>query len=193
MTQSTQAVSLTPRLQKAINVAAVAHDGHKRKGTSIPYVSHLFGVMYLLAQVTDDEDVLIAGLLHDALEDVPERYGEEQLRADFGDRVLAIVQGVTKDSSLPDWQARSDAYIEHLATQASEESVMLSCADKLHNLQSILLDYEVLGDELWSRFNSGKERQQWWYEQIAEVVEKRLPGFPLNRELQEAVTTLKAL
>lgn len=182
---------LTPRLLKAINIASVAHKDHTRKGSGIPYVSHLFGVMYLLSQVTDDEDVLIAGLLHDVLEDVPENYSREQMEADFGPKVVEIVLGVTKDESLGDWQQRSDAYIAHLRNVASDESVMVSCADKLHNLKSILDDHALIGDELWGRFNSGKESQQWWYRQIHTVVAQRMPDFPLNAELGRLVEQME--
>lgn len=79
-----------------MNTAAWAHRHHVRKGGGIPYVSHLYSVMYLLASVTNDEDVLIAGLLHDTLEDVPEEYNSAQLEADFGPRVRELVEELTK-------------------------------------------------------------------------------------------------
>lgn len=175
--------ALTPRLMRAIDTAAVSHRDHVRKGSGIPYVAHLYAVMHLVSQETGDEDVLIAALLHDVLEDVPEIYPESRMREEFGDRVTEIVLGLTKDDSLPGWQARADAYLEQLEYRAPEESVLIACADKLHNLMSILADEEVLGDRLWERFNSGKEQQQWWYARICGVVEKRMPGLPLNREL----------
>ncbi|WP_165165341.1 HD domain-containing protein [Corynebacterium qintianiae] len=183
-------VATSPRLIKAINTAAWAHRDHVRKGTDIPYVSHLFGVMALVRTVTEDEDVLVASLLHDALEDVPEEYGEEQMRADFGDRVVELVRGVTKDGCLPSWQERADAYLAHLAL-ANEGSVIISVADKLHNLISILSDVEVYGEDLWSRFNSGKERQQWWYASVYELAAARLPGNPLVAALGERLEELR--
>ncbi|MDO5511374.1 HD domain-containing protein [Corynebacterium sp.] len=180
---------LTPRLMNAMNTAATAHRDHTRKGSGIPYVSHLFAVMYLVASETDDEDLLIAALLHDALEDVPENYSEEQMRADFGDRVAGIVLDLSKDDSLPDWQDRSNAYLDHLENHASEEAVLISCADKLHNLMSILDDHAAQGDALWERFNSGQERQRWWYGEVHRVVEKRRPGLELNRRLGDLVSS----
>ena len=176
-------MSLTPRLMRAIDTAAVSHRDHVRKGSGIPYVAHLYAVMHLVSQATGDEDVLIAALLHDTLEDVPEVYPESRMRAEFGDRVTEIVLGLTKDDSLPGWQSRADAYLDHLEHRAPEESVLIACADKLHNLMSILEDHAALGDRLWERFNSTREQQQWWYAQISRVVEKRMPGLPLNREL----------
>lgn len=185
-------VATSPRLLSAINVAAYAHRNHTRKGTNIPYVSHIFSVMHLASTVTDDEDVLIAALFHDILEDVPEEYSEAQMREDFGDRVVELVLGVTKDDSISDWQERSDAYLAHLSG-ADEGSVIVSVADKLHNLLSILADHAEIGDELWGRFNSGKDRQQWWYGAVSEVAAKRIPGNPLVAVLEEKVAELRAL
>lgn len=182
----------SPRLIRAINVAAWAHRNHTRKGTDIPYVSHVFGVMHLVSQVTDDEDVQIAALFHDILEDVPEEYSREQMTQDFGERVVQLVLGVTKDDTLTSWQDRADAYLAHLR-QADDGSVMVSAADKLHNLLSILADHAELGDELWGRFNSGKERQQWWYRSIHTVAAERLPGNPLVEELGRRVDELERL
>lgn len=182
----------SPRLIRAINTAARAHDGHTRKGTDIPYVSHVFGVMHLVSTVTDDEDVLIAALFHDILEDVPERYSADQMAAEFGGRVIELVRGVTKDESLTSWQERSDAYIAHLR-DAEDGSVLISAADKLHNLMSILGDHAEIGDELWGRFNSGKERQQWWYRAIYTVAAERLPGNSLVEELGVRVEELERL
>ncbi|WP_080795206.1 HD domain-containing protein [Corynebacterium pacaense] len=185
--------TFSPRLGKAVNTASVAHRDHVRKGSGIPYVAHLFAVMYLLSTVTDDEDVLIAGLLHDTLEDVPERYGAERMMEDFGPRVLALVADVTKDDSLPTWQERADAYLDHLATDADADAVLISLADKTHNLMSILDDHSLVGERLWDRFTSTKQQQQWWYGAVAEVAERRLPGNPLCGELGVLVTRLRAL
>lgn len=182
----------SPRLIRAINTAAWAHRDHVRKGTDIPYISHVFGVMHLVSEVIDDEDVLIAALFHDILEDVEEEYSAAQMEADFGPRVVELVGGVTKDASLADWQARSDAYLDHLR-RADDGSVLISAADKLHNLLSILADYHDIGDDLWTRFNSGKERQQWWYRAVSDVASERLPGNPLVGELQKRVAELEAL
>lgn len=182
----------TPRLMTAINVAARAHDGHKRKATDLPYASHLFGVMTIASSVTDDEDVLIACLLHDTIEDVPEKYDATQMRQDFGQRVLDIVLGVTKQE-LPTWQERSDAYLAHLKKGASDESVLVSLCDKMHNLMSTLAECDEVGEAAWERFNAGKERQQWWYRSMYEVVAKRLPDNLLLPEFQGLVERLERL
>ena len=187
----TNAPVVSPRLIQAINTAAWAHRDHVRKGTDIPYVSHVVGVMHLVSQVTDDEDVLVAALFHDILEDVPEEYSPQRMAEEFGDRVVELVRGVTKDSTLSSWQDRSDAYLAHLR-EADDGSVLISAADKLHNLLSIHADLDELGDELWGRFNSGKERQLWWYRSVADLVQERLPGNPLGEELARQVERLEA-
>lgn len=184
---------LTPRLMHAMNTAAIAHRDHARKGSGIPYIAHLYAVMHLVSQVTDEEDVLIAALLHDTIEDVPERYSQEQLKADFGGHVAGIVRDLTKDPDLPSWQARSDAYLHHLEVEASPEAVLVSLADKYHNLASILDDHATLGEKLWERFNSGKEQQQWWYSSIGEVVRGRLPKLELLQPYDALVSRLFTL
>ena len=181
----------SPRLIRAINIASFAHRDHVRKGTDIPYVSHVFGVMHFVSQVTDDEDILIGALFHDILEDVPEEYSAEQMAADFGDRVVDLVLGVTKDDSITSWQERSDAYLAHLR-EADAGSVLISAADKLHNLLSIHADLDAMGDDLWDRFNSSAERQTWWYRSVCDVVQDRLPGNPLGAELRQQVERLEA-
>ena len=186
----TNAPVASPRLIQAINTAAWAHRDHVRKGTDIPYVSHVVGVMHLVSQVTDDEDVLIAALFHDILEDVPEEYSPQRMAEEFGDRVVELVRGVTKDSTLSSWQDRSDAYLAHLR-EADDSSVLISAADKLHNLLSIHADLDELGDELWGRFNSGKDRQLWWYRSVADLVLERLPGNLLGEELARQVERLE--
>ncbi len=171
----------------------MAHRNQKRKGTELPYIVHPFGVMTIASEATDNEDILIACLFHDILEDVPDEYSKDQMEQDFGKKVVSIVEGVTKDSSLASWQDRADAYLDHLEHEASDESVIVSCADKIHNLMSILEDYKEVGDDIWQRFSTGKKGQQWWYRAVYEVIAKRLPELTLNRQLFNLVDQLVAL
>lgn len=190
MTQSF--TPLSDRLITAINVATTAHDGHFRKGTSIPYVSHLFGVMHLVATETSDEDIVIAALFHDILEDVPDQYSAEEMATEFGLNVVKLVRGVTKNSELGSWQERADAYLSHLE-EAPEGSVLISGADKFHNLSSILMDIDAHGDDLWNRFNSGKERQQWWYSSVYDLVSRRLPDVSFLPAYKQKLDRLNSL
>jgi (p)ppGpp synthase/HD superfamily hydrolase len=180
-------------LEWAIRVAADAHKQQVRKATQTPYIIHPFSVMLLAQQTTNDEDTLIACLFHDILEDVSEYYSETQMQKDFGDRVVEIVKGVTKDDSLSDWKERSDAYLAHLEHEALNESIIVSIADKTHNLLSTLNDHELLGDGVWSKFNAGKDSQLWWYQSVADIADKRMPELSLIPLLREHIQRLEEI
>ncbi|MBG9328477.1 bifunctional (p)ppGpp synthetase/guanosine-3',5'-bis(diphosphate) 3'-pyrophosphohydrolase [Corynebacterium belfantii] len=183
---------LSSRLVKAISIAAYAHRNQKRKATDIPYICHPYSVMLIVQSWTRDEDVLIAALLHDVLEDAAEEYSEHDMLNDFGPRVMSIVKEVTKDSSLPTWQERADSYLAHLET-ASHEALIVCLADKTHNLMSIVADYEAVGDALWARFNAGKDRQLWWYSSVKAVLERRLgKEFPGVAEFARLLGTFES-
>lgn len=185
-------MKVTQRLEKAIRIAAIAHKEQKRKGSDTPYIIHPYSVMCIAATATQDEDILIACLFHDILEDVPDKYPRERMVNDFGERVASIVDGVTKDDTLPDWQSRAEAYLENLEQNASDESVIVSCADKIHNLMSMLTDYTEVGDDLWKRFKVGAERQLWWYETLLGVVRRRLPGLSVANQLEGLIEQFKS-
>ncbi len=194
-------IKFTPRLDKAIKTAAWAHEQvgqHRKGGDDIPYIIHPFGVMIIAGQVTDDEDILIACLFHDILEDVttknPEIYNEDKMREEFGDRVTDAVLDVSKDDSIKDWRERGEAYLEHLENEGSDEAVIIAAADKIHNLTSILEDYEVIGDALWERFTTGiPEDQLWWYESMIELLRNREAPEELVTQLQILVDRFKEI
>lgn len=170
------------RLMRGIATASRAHDGHYRKGSGVPYISHPMAVMLIAASVTNDEDVLLAALFHDILEDVPENYSRAEMEDEFGPRVATIVDGVTKNSSLPSWQERADAYLEQLS-RGSAESIIVAAADKFHNLSQTLEDLDREGHSLWRRFRSTPSQQLWWYTNVRNVIAERLPDMPLLDDL----------
>jgi len=189
-------IQYTERLDKALRKAAWAHEksGQHRKGTDIPYIIHPVGVMVVASNVTEDEDVLVACLMHDVLEDVDvDIYDENKMRDEFGNRVVEIVKNVTKEEVEPDWRNRADAYLKHLEYDASDEAVIVSASDKIHNLLSILIDYSTYGDELWNRFSTKSSADQlWWYESILGVITKRKAPEKLVFQLSEQVDELKS-
>lgn len=180
----------SPRIDEAIRIASYAHRDQRRKITDAPYIVHPFGVMEIAASVTEDEDTLIACLLHDVLEDAEEEFDRDAMESTFGERVVEIVNGVTKDNTIPEWYERSLSYLRNLQ-EAPIESVIVSAADKIHNLQSIIADYEILGEELWTHFRTGKEGQLWWYTSILAVLEDRLPESPLTKQLSDLLDEAK--
>lgn len=177
------------RLMRGIATASRAHDGHYRKGSGVPYISHPMSVMLIAASVTHDEDVLLAALFHDILEDVPENYSRAEMKDEFGLRVVEIVEGVTKNSSLPSWQERADAYLEQLS-RGSAESIIVAAADKFHNLSQTLEDLDREGHSLWRRFRSTPSQQLWWYTSVRNVVAERLPDMPLLDDLDVLIERL---
>ena len=189
-------INYTNRLDKAIRISAWAHEkqGQHRKGSDTPYVVHPFGVMIIASNVTDDEDVLIACLLHDILEDVDsDIYDESTMAEDFGDKVVGIVKDVTKDESEKIWRKRSDAYISHLEHEASDEAVIVCASDKTHNLLSILADFETRGNELWEVFTTKSSSDQlWWYESVLGVITKRGVDQSLIEGLSSLIEDLKS-
>ena len=168
-------MQLTSRLDEALRVSARAHRNQKRRGSDTPYIVHPYGVMYIASQYTSDEDVLVACLLHDIIEDVPNEYTQEQMKHQFGQRVVDLVLGVTKDQNLSEWKASCDDYLERLEHSAPPESSIIAVADKIHNIMSILNDYEKMGDDIWNIFSADKKSQKWWFESTRKVAQQRIP------------------
>lgn len=139
--------------------------------------------MLYAAEVTSDEDTLTAALLHDVLEDCPDVYSETDMRRDFGDTVTSIVLDVTEDGDPNDkstWKDRKNKYLAHLKV-ASPSALIVSLADKTHNLTSTLDDYERLGDQLWDRFNASREQQLWFYTSVKDILGDRLGAQATHR------------
>lgn len=148
----------------ALTYAARLHARQKRKGTDIPYVSHLLAVAGVAIEHGASEDEAIAALLHDAVED---QGGEPTLlaiRKKFGRNVADIVDGCsdTMVKPKPPWQARKEQYIAHVR-HASPSIRLVSAADKLHNARAILADYRTDGEQIWERFNVGRGPILWHY------------------------------
>ena len=183
-------MKLTPKIQKAINMASRLHLGQTRKGgNNLPYISHPFSVSWILSDYTNNEDIITAGLLHDVLEDVKGYYYNDLVK-DFGERVAQIVKGVSEDKDpnvesddKATWEMRKLKYIAGLEHD-SNESLMVCCADKIHNLQSMINAYEENGEELWTHFNSPKEKKLWLYQEILKFMKLKLDN-PIVIELEE--------
>ncbi|MEI8349867.1 MAG: HD domain-containing protein [Candidatus Omnitrophota bacterium] len=171
---------MTPNIEKAIEVAIRIHGGQMRKGDGItPYVVHPISVAMILSRYTDDEGLLIAALLHDALEDTS--YGEQNLEKDFGSKVLSMVKDVSDKRPQDPWSKRKDAYLKHLKS-ASKEACLIACADKINNLASICEAYEKYGDKIWKNFHASKEAKIGFYEAIHKEISKRL-SHPIVKDL----------
>ena len=150
-------------IQKAIIYATLKHERQKRKGTNIPYIVHPMEVMQILTELQCTEKVIIAGILHDTLEDTDTR--PEEITERFGADVLAIVQTESEDKSKT-WKERKSATIERLKDD-SAETKLVCFADKLSNIRSMYRDKMEVGAELWKRFNADKDSIEWYYRGVA--------------------------
>ena len=178
---------LTDRFDEAFRLAHRLHRDQIRKGTAIPYVSHLMGVAAMVIENGGDEDQAIAALLHDAAEDQGGAETLDLIRARFGKGVAAIVHDCTDSwaEPRPAWRARKEAYVAALAGKDAR-SLLVSLADKTHNAEAILADYLVLGDGLWDRFSGGADGTRWYYGALNAVFAQAMPG-RLSARLGRAV------
>lgn len=173
-------MNLTPRLDESIKLASRLHRNQTRKDSErTPYISHLVAVASLISQATEDEDIIIAGLMHDSIEDV-ENYSYEKLVEDCGEKVATIVKGVTETkeySQVEDrelrWLKIREMYLENLKL-SQKESSLVAVADKIHNNESFLLDMEREGDIFLKRFGASMRNKLWFNEASLEVVKEKL-------------------
>jgi (p)ppGpp synthase/HD superfamily hydrolase len=191
-TRGGHGVKLGPRFLHAFNFAAEKHAGQARKASTIPYIAHLMGVASLVLEFGGDEDLAIAALLHDVVEDCGGAPMLKEVRHRFGSRVAKIVDGCTDSDTYPKppWRERKEAYISHLKS-ADADTRLVSAADKLNNVRSILSDYREVGESVWTRFNGGRDGTLWYYRALLEEFLQRKPN-RLNRELELAIRELEA-
>ncbi len=185
-------MTLTSRFHRALSWAAELHAGQTRKGTEVPYVSHLLVVAGTVLDHGGGEEEAIAALLHDAAED---RGGYETLaevEARFGPRVAQMVHDLsdTLEAPKPPWYPRKTSYIERLR-EADEGTRLVAAADKLHNARAILRDFQAQGDALWKRFSVGAGDSLWYYRTLADLFVEVGPH-PIAGELDAVVSALEA-
>ena len=179
------------KFERALPYASQLHRKQVRKGTSTPYITHLLAVASIVGENGGTEDEVVAALLHDAPEDQGGEARLRDIRAQFGDGVAEIVDGCTDtyETPKPPWRERKERYVAHLAG-ASESVRLVSSADKLHNARTVLSDYRLLGEDLWTRFNGKKEGTLWYYRAIIGTLQG---DGPIVEELDRVVTELEKL
>jgi (p)ppGpp synthase/HD superfamily hydrolase len=184
---------LGARFNQAFLFAAEKHASQTRKKTDVPYISHLMSVASLVLEAGGGEDEGVAALLHDVVEDCGGHPVLEEIRQRFGDRVAEIVKGCTDAYTLPKppWKQRKLEYLEVLR-RAGEDVRLVSAADKLHNVRSILADYRREGDSVWERFSGRREGTLWYYRAVLDVLRQGKTN-RLVEELERVVTELETL
>lgn len=190
-------MTLSADFEDALAMTACLHRQQKRKGSDTPYIAHLLAVTAMALEFGATEHEAIAALLHDAAED---QGGAEQLRKicdRFGKNVAHIVEGCsdTLEQPKPPWRARKESFVSRLATAPYSVRLVVA-ADKLHNARDIAESYRVMGDELWSRFTTGRPGTLWYYRAVTDALagslqpqERRLAS--LIAELDQVITELE--
>jgi len=186
-------VKLGPRFRKAFTFAADKHSGQARKASTIPYIAHLMGVASLVLEAGGDEDLAIAALLHDVVEDCGGAPMLKEVRRRFGARVARVVDGCTDADTdpKPPWRERKEKYIARLKKE-NADTRLVSAADKLNNVRSILSDYRAIGESVWSRFNGGREGTLWYYRTLRDEFLHHKPN-RITRDFDLAVNDLELL
>ena len=180
----------TQLLDRAIIFAVRAHAGTERRGKGFPYIVHPMEAVEIVATMTSDQELLAAAALHDTVEDTDVTI--EQIRAEFGDRVAALVasESEEKDTGLSkeeSWHARKQAAIERLAA-ASHDSKIVALGDKLSNMRAIARDYAMQGDSLWNLFNTKDPKEhEWHYRGLAASLRELCDTFAY-KEFQQLIS-----
>jgi GTP pyrophosphokinase len=187
-------MSYSERFDRALMLASELHRDQVRKGTAIPYVTHLLAVASLVGETGGNEDEVIAALLHDAVEDQGGAATLATIRAIFGIEVADVVAGCTDADTIPKppWRARKEAYLAHLP-RASASVRHVSCADKLHNARCLLADLRESGSATWDRFNGGREGTLWYYRELVSIYRQHGAPPRLLTELERVVKAIEEL
>jgi (p)ppGpp synthase/HD superfamily hydrolase len=148
-------------LNKAIAFALHVHAGQMRKAKKVPFVAHPLAVAMLLQGMGCGQDVVIAALLHDTVEDTPTT--RDEVCEAFGETVADLVAWVTEPRGR--WEYRKETYITQI-TNAPFEAKIISATDKYHNLHNIYSQQQVVGESIWDVFGRDKARQEWFYRSV---------------------------
>jgi (p)ppGpp synthase/HD superfamily hydrolase len=182
------------RLSRAVQVASELHRGQVRKGSDIPYLSHLMAVAALVMEDGGDEDQVLAALRHDAAEDQGGEATLGYIEQQFGSRVATIVRDcsdslVDRDSEKAPWRERKQAALDKLAS-LNRDSLLVIAADKLHNARSTAVDLRLLGAVVWTRFKTGREGFLWYHHEMAARLTELVPESRSARELDDLMDHL---
>ena len=186
------------QINKAIKIAAKLHNGQFRRGSTIPYIAHPFAVALMTQDYIDSEDVFIGGVLHDILEDVPNRiYTAKDLANDFGYDILSIVEAVSEpDIRMPTqeaWRARKYSYLNNIQNTNDIRPLIISACDKMHNMGEIVYGYEDLGESIWTYFAAKREREIWFYDPVLNILKTKVIPPEVIEEYEKRLDKLKQL
>ncbi len=187
----------TNKIQKAIELAIQTHeidDKQKRKGKDIPYITHPLSVGLILATAGGTEDVIVAGILHDTIEDstVEKKITKEMIAEQFGDNVMQLVLSVTEQNKSLSWEERKAEALEHIKT-FSHDSLLLKSADIISNTTELISDYQIEREETFDRFNAPKERILKGYTDSINAILYKWSESPLAEDLKNVLGEIKSM
>jgi (p)ppGpp synthase/HD superfamily hydrolase len=183
------------KYKKAIDYAFALHSNQYRKGTTIPYFTHLVSVSNNVIENGGNTDEAIAGLLHDAVEDQGGEKTLKLIRKRFGNKVAKIVEECsdTKITPKPPWLERKKKYLSGMK-KSTQSSLFVSLCDKLHNATCIVNDYQRIGRTLWKRFNASPKQMYWYYNSLYINFTKHLRNHKvLKRNYKNIVSEMKTI
>jgi hypothetical protein len=183
---------LTSKFDDALQFASQLHREQARKNTQIPYISHPLAVASLVLEHGGTETQAIAALLHDVVEDCGGYDLLTAIEQRFGKEVAEIVCACSDSFTTgpkPEWKERRKSHLKHLR-EAKDSVMLVTAADKLHNLTSILHDLRREGQEFWDRFNAGPDQQMWYYEAMIQMLKERLHN-PVVGRLEDTLSDVQ--
>jgi len=181
---------LSPKFQKAVTFASKLHSNQVRKGTSVPYLSHLLQVAGIVMENGGTEKEAIAALLHDAVEDQGGAKTLRKIERRFGKDVAKVVAEVTEVSD-PSWKVRKETKIKHIAAgDFSSSALLVKLADNLHNARSMVSGSRAEGPTFWKRFSQPKKDVLWYYRGLVKAYTKAGVQSPLREDLARTVRQL---
>lgn len=186
-------IPLTKRFAEALVYANDLHREQARKGSGVPYISHLLAVCALTLEYGGGEDEAIAALLHDAIEDQGGAAARAEILRRFGPRVTEIVEGCSEAEHwpMPPWRERREEFVKQVRA-ASAPVRLVSACDKVHNARSLVMDYRIYGEDLWRRFTGGRDGTLWYYRAMVEALSASGTS-PVVEELNRVVTELERI
>lgn len=187
----------TPRLKAAIRFAIKTHDVYQkqmRKGKDIAYITHPLTVGLILSQARASEDIVIAGILHDTIEDSVDhkKVTVQMLRQRFRSRIAGLVSSVTEHTKSDPWEKRKREALEHVAT-FSHGSVLVKSADVISNVRELFDDYARDGEAVFQRFHAPKAKTIDNIQKVVNALLRRWPGSPLAGDLRNIRKALKRM
>ncbi|MGA1248720.1 MAG: HD domain-containing protein [Candidatus Nanopelagicales bacterium] len=188
-------VLLTQNYFDALEYASQAHAGTFRKDTKIPYICHPIAVSAYVLEAGGDEDQAIGALLHDVAEDCGGEPRIHDIELKFNERIAAIVRGCSDSLEVNptkkiDWRIRKEQHLAKLV-DASDDILIVTAADKLHNARAIATDFQNIGAKIWNRFNAKEAEVHWYYEEVFKILEKRKVSDQLLRPLEVAIRIMR--